>query len=150
VSRCPDSTPTILAIFGDPVVGQALALLLRGFRYDALLLPASSSSDLKLPEYARLLLVTPTPQLDSEQREAFLSLLEDKANAARIPLLKLVNFSEEPGDGDARTKLKHTVSWPCGIEELKRQIEGALLANSQRSNHLLSLRTQRDRGGWDN
>jgi hypothetical protein len=107
-----------MAICGDPVVGRALALLLRGLRYDAMFLPASSSS-----------LITPTPQLGSEQREAFLSLLEDKADAARIPLLKLGDFSEEPGDEEACSRSKHMVSWPYSIEELKRQIEGALHAN---------------------
>ncbi len=132
MNQCPDSTPTVLAIFGDPIVGRALARLLRGLRYDAMFLPASSSSDLRLPEYAQLLLITPTPQLGSEQREAFLSWLEDNANAARIPLLKLADSSEEPEDEEARTRSKHIVSWPCTVEALKRQIEGALLANSQK------------------
>jgi hypothetical protein len=44
MTRSPASAPVTLGIFGDPVVGRALVLLLPDPRYDARFLPASSPS----------------------------------------------------------------------------------------------------------
>ena len=137
VSHWPCSSRATLAVFGEPVVGQALALLLRGYRYDARFLPASSSSSsIEMSgslEDILLVLVAPTPSLSAGQRENLLALLKKEAGAAQIPILELVEPSSlarmrDGEDGRAGGGLKHAVPWPCGIEELVRRIEAALSA----------------------
>src|SRR5918912_1220878 len=63
----PGSFQATLAVFGDPIVGRALVLLLRGYRYEARFMPASSSSSSiemsGLLEDILLVLVTPTRSL---------------------------------------------------------------------------------------
>jgi hypothetical protein len=119
-----------LAIWGDRLVGQILELLLRSSGHEARFLPASSSLQPSSLEEIDLLVLTPTPELSTERREALLSSLSDTPEAATIPVLELVGldaFSEEPPDeGRARSESWHTVPWPCRIEELERRI--ALLA----------------------
>ncbi len=77
VSCCSDSAPITLAVCGDPVVGRALALLLRGSGYDTRFLPASSLSEPGSLEGIGLLLLAPTPELRVEQREVLLASLRD-------------------------------------------------------------------------
>jgi hypothetical protein len=116
-----------LAIWGDGLVGQILVLLLRSLGHKARFVPASSSS-LQPPslEGIDLLVLTPTPELSTERREALLSSLRDTPEAATIPVLELVGldaFSEEPPEeGGARSETWHVVLWPCRIEELERRI----------------------------
>jgi hypothetical protein len=117
-----------LAIWGDEVVGRILVLLLRNLDHEARFLPASSLSPKQPPslEGIDLLVLTPTPELSTERREALLSSLRDTPEAATIPVLELVEsgaFSEEPPDGGgARSESWHAVPWPCRIEELERRI----------------------------
>ena len=124
-----------LAVFGDPIVGRALVLLLRGYRYEARFLPASSSSSSiemsGLLEDILLVLVTPTRSLSAGQRENLLASLKKKAGTMHIPILELVEPSSSGGtrdgeEGWAGGELKRAVPWPCGTEELVRRIEAAL------------------------
>lgn len=108
-------------------MGRTLVLLLRSSGHKARFLPASSSS-LQPPslEGIDLLILTPTPQLSTERREALLSSLRDTPETAAIPVLELVKvgtFPEEPPDrGGTRSESWHLVPWPCGIQELERRI----------------------------
>ncbi len=116
-----------LAIWGDEVVGRILVLLLRSLDHKTRFLPASSLSPQPPSlEGIDLLVLTPTPELSTERREALLSSLRDTPEAATIPVLELVEsgaFSEEPPDGGgARSESWHAVPWPCRIEELERRI----------------------------
>lgn len=126
---CRSSGPIVLAVLGNPVVGRALALLLRGPGYDARFLPASSSSEPGSLEGVRLLLLAPTPELSTERRQAFLALLRDVPGVLEMPVLELVGPSEQVWEGGARDGSWYATPWPCSIEELKRSIETALLAN---------------------
>src|SRR5919202_1763570 len=87
-------SPT-LTVWGDSVVGRALVLLLRSSGYKAEFMPALlPSSEPVLPEETRLLVLTPTPQLSAEEREALLaSLLADASRAATLRVLALVTSS---------------------------------------------------------
>ena len=128
-------TTMVVAICGDPVVGRALALLLRSSLYDARFLTTSSLSDPGSLEGVRLLLLTPTWELDADRREALLASLRDASEAAKAPILELT--SSQVRNGQARLRSEHTVSWPCSTEELERRIQGALLAAPVGSNGLV-------------
>src|SRR5919202_5988942 len=81
---------TTLAICGDPVVGQALSLLLRGSGYKARLLPAASLGESRALQDVRLLVLAPTPELSTECRNTLLASLKERPEAAKIPILELV------------------------------------------------------------
>jgi hypothetical protein len=121
--------PVVLAVSGDPVVGRALVLLLRGCRYDARFLPASSLGEPGSLEGVQLLLVTPVPGLSAERREAFSASLRDATRIAEMPVLELVLSSGGAPRGGARAESERAVPWPCRGEELERRIEAALLGN---------------------
>jgi hypothetical protein len=89
MARCAGSSRVALAIFGDPIVGRALALLLRGPRYDARFLPTSSVES-GSPEGVGLVLLAPMPDLCSGRRGAIVASLIDKAAAVGAPVLELV------------------------------------------------------------
>jgi hypothetical protein len=125
--RRPVSTPTVVAIFGDPVVGRALALLLQGSHYGARFLPTSSLSEPGSLEGISLLLLTPTWELDADRREALMASLRDASDAAKAPILELTSSFEGPRSGHARLKPDDIVSWPCSTEELVRRIQAALI-----------------------
>lgn len=115
-----------LAVWGDPVVGRALVLLLQGSGYEAKFLPLSSLDESEALDGVRLLLLTPVAELGTEPREALLSF-RDRPRTAEIPVLELVRHSEETREGRARDGSWHVVPWPCSIEELERWIEAVLL-----------------------
>jgi hypothetical protein len=116
-----------LAIWGDPIVGKTLVLLLRPSGYDARFLPISSLSKPESWDSVQLLLLAPTPEMSTKQREAHLALLKDETGGAKeVQVLELLTPTEEPPEGGARDGSWHAAPWPCKIEELERRI-GALL-----------------------
>jgi len=128
----PSSSDAVtLAVSGDPVVGRALELLLRGFNYDVRLLPVSSLNEPGMLKGVRLMLLTLTHGLSSGRREALLRSIGDAPDAARVPILELVASSEERRDDEARPGRQHIVPWPCSTKELRRRIEAALLYESE-------------------
>jgi hypothetical protein len=135
-----------LAIWGDPVIGRALVLLLRGSGYKARFLPASSLNEPGALKGVRLLLVAPTPQLRTEHRDAFLGSLKDTLEGGQRPVLELVTRSEDSRAGAARDDSWHTVPWPCKLEELEQQIEAALPPHYEtEAKGLEALRARRSR-----
>jgi hypothetical protein len=123
------AAPVVLAISGDPIVGRALALLLRGPRYDARFVPSPSWGELGSLEGVQLLLITPTPALSDGRREAFVASLVSRAAAASVPILELVTPAGGRRDGGAGAGPQRLVPWPCSTEELVQCIEGSLLAD---------------------
>ncbi len=116
-----------LAIWGDPVVAQALALLLRSSGYDTRSLTGPSLNKPKAVEAVKLLLLTPTPNLGgSEHRKAFLASLSGVPEMSKTPVLELITHFGESREGEALDDLWYTVSWPCRTEILKQRIEAAL------------------------
>jgi hypothetical protein len=118
-----------LGIWGDPVVSQSLVLLLRSSGYDVKFLPISSLSKLESLKGVQLLLLTPTPELGTERREALMAALKDMQGAAELLVLELVTSSEERQQKEARDESWRMVPWPLRVEELERWIENALLSN---------------------
>jgi hypothetical protein len=117
-----------LIILGDPVVGRALMLLLRGSGYEAKFVPASSllSQHLRL-KGSDLFLLTPTPQLSVERREALVASLEEGTRALKLPVLELATpTSQETPKGGMEGEWWYCVPWPCSIEELERSIEAVM------------------------
>ena len=111
-----------LAICGEPVVGRALALVLRGPRYDTRFVSASSPGEVASLEGVRLLLLAPTPGLSAVRREALLADLAKVTAMADIPMLELVASSK-------RAEQRHAqMTWPCSAEQLERCIEAVLFA----------------------
>ena len=64
------STPIVLAICGDPVVGRALVLLLRSSLYDTKFISISFLSDAGALEGVRLVLLTPMWEFYGGDHEA--------------------------------------------------------------------------------
>jgi hypothetical protein len=116
-----------LTILGDPVVGRALMLLLRGSGYEAKFVPASSLSQHLPLKGSDLVLLTPTPELSSEDREALVASLEERTRTAKLQVLELATpSSQETPKGGMEGERWHYVSWPCMLEELERWIEAVL------------------------
>ena len=117
-----------LGICGEPVVGQALTLLLRGSGYTVRFLRTQSFWEPQALKDVRLLVLAPTPGLSTERRNALRRSLKEISEARSMPVLELVR-SGEPGRRreEAESESWHTVPWPCRIEELERRIEAASL-----------------------
>ena len=116
-----------LAIWGDPVVAQALALLLRSSGYDTRSLTGPTLNKPKAVEAVKLLLLTPTPNLGGpEHRKAFLASLSGVPELSKTPVLELITHSGETREGEALDDLWYTVPWPCRTEILEQRIEAAL------------------------
>jgi hypothetical protein len=129
--------PIILTIWGDPIIGWALELLLRSSGYKAKFVPASPSSEALSPkEYSRLLLLTPTRRLNLKQREALLAELRNTPGFVNIPVLELVTSPEETRAGGRQEESWYRVPWPCMLEELEQCIE-AVLSDSRSGPGLL-------------
>ena len=116
-----------LMILGDPVVGRALMLLLRGSGYEAKFVPAPSLSQHLWLKGSDLVLLTPTPELSTEDREALVASLEEGTRSTEIQVLELATpHSQETPKGGMKGERGHYVPWPCSIEELEQWIESAL------------------------
>ena len=118
------SDSTALAIWGEPLVGRCLRLLLKDSGYEARFLPASSLRQPGVLKGVRLLVLTTTPQVSTDRREDLLAPLEDTAEGAQIPVLELDTSPEgRRAAAAAHDGPWQTVLWPCRIKELERKIE---------------------------
>lgn len=124
--RRPAPGQGTLVVCGDPVVGRALVLLLKGSGYDVRFLPVSSLNEPGSLAGAGLLLLTLTPGLSDERREMLVASLANGAGAAGIPILELVASADEEWSGGARVGLGEAVPWPCSTQDLERRIESSL------------------------
>jgi hypothetical protein len=115
-----------LTILGDPVVGRALMLLLRGSGYEAKFVPTSSSSQHLPLNGSDLVLLTPTPELSSERRKALVASLRERTRSAKLPVLELATPFQETPIGEIEGERWHYVPWPCSLEELERWTKSAL------------------------
>ncbi len=118
----------MVVICGDPVVGRALVLLLQRSRYDARFSPCASLVEPGALEGVRLLLLTPTWEINAERRQALLASLRTASSAVGAPILELRSSSERR-IGEDQSGSEHIVPWPCSPEELERRIE-VLLAGT--------------------
>ncbi len=103
------------------MVGRSLEVLLQGAGYGTRIIEEpTTKKPLDVLEGIRLVLVAPTPS--TESRERFLASMECEPGDAAIPVLTLsvaltTVLSDQTG----------CVPWPCRLEDLKNQIEAALL-----------------------
>jgi hypothetical protein len=125
-TSCEGRDSITLAIWGDSIVAQSLALLLRSSGYDTRILSESSLNNPKAVKGVKLLLLTPTLNLRSEARKAFLASLSAVRETTKIPVLELVAFSGETREEKTRDELWYRLSWPCRIEKLEQWIEATL------------------------
>jgi hypothetical protein len=79
----------------------------------------------------QLLVLAPTPQVSTGQREVLLGTLEDTLETAEMPVLELVTVPDEGRQAAAQGGPWQLVPWPCTIKELERRIEAALAANPE-------------------
>ena len=120
--------PITIAIWGDPVVAQALTLLLQSSGYATRILSESSLDNPKVVKGVKLLLLTPRRSAD---RKGFLASLSDVREITKIPVLELVAFpgetrEEETREGETRDELWYRLPWPCRTEKLEQWIEATL------------------------
>ncbi len=122
--------PSAIVVCGDVIGSRILALLLRESGYQVRVLPTSSLNEPGVLEGVPLLVLTPTPELSTEQRKALLASLKDKPGGAELIVVELVPPSKEMRE-EARDVPWHKVPWPCRISELEQRIEAALLTNGR-------------------
>jgi hypothetical protein len=121
----------VVAIYGDPVVGRALELLLQGASYAVRFVAGGQEDHVALPaeipdEIGESRLVVLTPGLNAARRDAFLGALRARASTAGLPVLQL---GEAPAG--SLVAADHRAPWPCRTEDLRREIAAALLAGGE-------------------
>ena len=72
----------------------------------------------------RLLVLTPTPELSSERRNALVRSLKELSEAGNMPVLELV-APLEASQEEAGKESWHMVPWPCRIRDLEWRMEAA-------------------------
>jgi hypothetical protein len=126
-----ESGPIKIAILGgDLLIGRSLEAALSGVGYDAhflngSFLSGSSLTDVPAERFDGVGLVIFAPRMSTERRKAFLSNLRG-APTAEVLVLELVTASDDTSE-NGREELVRPVSWPCSTEELRRNIEAAML-----------------------
>lgn len=115
--------PAVAILSGDHVVGRALEALLQDTRYESKFVNNCSSGELENMLVGVGVVILPGDY--EEQGEGFMNSLVSMSTGLGIPVLKLV-----PGIGGKNEDLVRMVSWPCPIENLKREIEAALATGS--------------------
>lgn len=124
MARLGASTPTVVVLGGDRVVGRALELLLWSTDWNVRFLTEPSSDEGGLLKGARLLLLA--PGLSAEHRRALVTDIRSTPATARVPILQL--GYDPDGLQGSQADMGRFVPWPCRAEELKRHIDAALLA----------------------
>ena len=115
----PETPTTVAILSGNPLVGRALEILLRGAGYDVRFLGEPSTFEVEdLLEGVDVLILDRC--LSDGRREKFLEAMTSTLKTATIPVLSL---SSGPTGTLAEDRL---VPWPCKIEDLAREIEAAL------------------------
>jgi hypothetical protein len=111
----------VAIIGGDPVVGEALEVLLQAAGYRTRFLPESAIDELgELLADSQLLLVAPV--FSAKRRKALLETMLSPTTPVNIPVLELL-----PANGGRHLQGEHIVLWPCSGEELKRTIDALLV-----------------------
>jgi hypothetical protein len=112
--------PIIGVIDGDPVVRDALEVLLQaaGYHIRSVPEPASDERDELLADFDLLLVA---PEVGAERMKALLDSMSSLTVPAKIPILELV-----PEGGEQIVRGGRVVLWPCSVEQLKRAIDAAL------------------------
>jgi hypothetical protein len=100
--------------------------LLRSSGYDTRILSGSSLDNPKVVKGVKLVLLTPTLNLRSEQRKAFLASLSNVREITKIPVLELVSLPGETREGETQDELWYRLPWTFRTEKLEQWIEATL------------------------
>ena len=110
----------VAIVGGDPVIGEALEVLLQAAGYRARFLSEPVADKLgELLVGSQLLVVAPT--LNAECWKTLLDVV--LSPAVKVPVLELL-----PADGERHFRGEHVLLWPCSTEELRRAVDTALLS----------------------
>ena len=105
------------------MIGGVLEALLQAAGYSARFLSEPVVDRLvELLADSQLLVFAPT--LSAERRKTLLDMMLGPALSVKIPVVELLPADE----GEQHPHVEHIVLWPCSMEELKRAIDDALLA----------------------
>ena len=115
----------VAVVSGNMIVGRALELLLRSAQYSVRLLVGPSFDKPGMLDGVQLLLLA--PGLDAVRRETLLGTIDSVSSSVRVPVLELVDATRAAQAGDE----ENFVSWPCRAEDLKREIQATLFADSE-------------------
>lgn len=119
-------TTTVAILGGNSVVGRALGYLLQDtHRRTRLIEDPGTGEPAELLEGIQVLVVAPA--VSTECRERFLAGMRSTPGTATIPVLTLSAVLK-----DVLADQMGLVLWPCRPEDLKREIDTALLAASHR------------------
>jgi hypothetical protein len=114
--------PKVAIFDGDPVVREVLEILLQATGYRPQFLGELAGGELS-QLLADFHLVLVTPDLSVERRKVLLEIMSNPTKLTKIPILELL-----PEDGEQIVGGARILPWPCSVEELKRAIDAALLA----------------------
>ena len=110
-----------VAIFdGDPVVREALEVLLRAAGYRTRFVHGSVGYEVE-KQLADFHLLLVAPELSSERRTSLFDILSSPRALAKIPVLELLSEGTEQN-----VRGGHVLLWPCSREELERAIDAVL------------------------
>lgn len=116
----PERLTAVAILVGDPLVGRALEILLRGVGYEVRLLGEPEALKVEgLLEGVDVLLLG--RGLSDERHEDFLRAVASTLRTATIPVLSFT-----PGPKGTLAEEDRLVPWPCKIEDLAREIEAVL------------------------
>lgn len=116
--------PTVAILGGDPVVGKALESLLESTDYGVRFLSEHLDESTELPGGVRVALVMPA--LSPDRSDALVTRLRSSSETTVLPIIELITTRNGHHNGH-----RIQVSWPCRVEELKRNIDAALVNGSQ-------------------
>lgn len=139
MKKSPDrDLAAIAVVYGDPVVGQALALLLRGSDYGIRQVPVGSLQDPAFMVHILegVVVVVLAPGIDAGLRDTFLERLREEERYRRISVLELGT----PPEG-ARHSADYSARWPSGTEDIKQRIERMILEGNSRWDSPCNRRT---------
>ena len=116
----------VAIIGGDPIVGEALEVLLQAAGYRTRFLPESAMDELlgELLADSQLLLIAPV--LSAKRRKALLETILGPSTPVNIPVLQLL-----PANGGHHLQGGRFVLWPCSGGELKRAIDALLFGQGR-------------------
>jgi hypothetical protein len=118
----PDSVTNLAILGGDPSIGRALKLLLRGIGYDVRFLPHTVDEELgELLDGVHLVVLAPA--LEPRARETLLGGIRSTPGLTTLPVVALMPDLDEAPRGDG---LAACIPWPCRTVELSREIEDVL------------------------
>lgn len=115
--------PTVAILGGNPVVGRALEFLLESTDYGVRFFSEQLGESAELPGEVRVAIVMPA--LRPDRSDALITRLRSASGARVVPIIELITPPNRRHNGH-----RIPVSWPCSVEELKRNIEAALVEGS--------------------